>query len=77
MTYTAFVPYEPKIAVAVSCDLQTWRRLGVIRYDELKTARAIQLVGIRTVRSSPSRCSTTTVFLTFDSRLSVRARGEG
>jgi predicted GH43/DUF377 family glycosyl hydrolase len=45
MTYTAFVPYEPKIAVAVSRDLQTWERLGVLRYSEAKAARAIQLVG--------------------------------
>jgi predicted GH43/DUF377 family glycosyl hydrolase len=45
MTYTAFVPYEPKIAVAVSRDLQTWERLGVLRYAEAKAARAIQLVG--------------------------------
>jgi predicted GH43/DUF377 family glycosyl hydrolase len=45
MAYTAFVPYEPKIAVAVSRDLQTWERLGVLRYAESKAARAIQLVG--------------------------------
>ncbi len=45
MTYTAFVPYEPKIAVAVSRDLQTWERLGVLRYAEAKAARAIELVG--------------------------------
>jgi predicted GH43/DUF377 family glycosyl hydrolase len=45
MTYTAFVPYEPKIAVAVSRDLQTWERLGVLRYAEEWGARAIQLVG--------------------------------
>jgi predicted GH43/DUF377 family glycosyl hydrolase len=45
MTYTAFVPYEPKIAVAVSEDLETWRRLGVLRYAEAKHARALELVG--------------------------------
>jgi predicted GH43/DUF377 family glycosyl hydrolase len=45
MTYTAFVPYEPKIAVAVSRDLETWERLGVLRYAEVKIARPIQLVG--------------------------------
>src|SRR5665213_3478421 len=28
MTYTAFVPYEPRIAIAVSDDLLTWKRLG-------------------------------------------------
>ncbi len=33
MTYTAFVPYEPRVAVAVSEDLQTWQRLGVLRYE--------------------------------------------
>jgi predicted GH43/DUF377 family glycosyl hydrolase len=33
MTYTAFVPYEPRVAVAVSADLVAWRRLGVLRYE--------------------------------------------
>ena len=33
MTYTAFVPYEPRVAVAVSADLQTWQRLGVLRFE--------------------------------------------
>lgn len=33
MTYTAFVPYEPRVAVAVSPDLVTWRRLGVLRFE--------------------------------------------
>jgi predicted GH43/DUF377 family glycosyl hydrolase len=33
MAYTAFVPYEPRVAVAVSDDLRTWRRLGVLRYE--------------------------------------------
>lgn len=32
MTYTAFVPYEPRVAIAVSEDLQTWQRLGTVRY---------------------------------------------
>jgi predicted GH43/DUF377 family glycosyl hydrolase len=45
MTYTAFVPYEPKVAVAVSRDLQTWERLGILRYARARSARAIQLVG--------------------------------
>ena len=45
MTYTAFVPYEPKIAVAVSRDLETWQRLGVLQYADLKAARAIALIG--------------------------------
>jgi predicted GH43/DUF377 family glycosyl hydrolase len=39
MTYTAFVPYEPRVAIAVSEDLLAWRRLGLVRYtyapDEL------------------------------------------
>ncbi len=33
MTYTAFVPYQAKIAVAVSDDLESWQRLGVLGYD--------------------------------------------
>jgi predicted GH43/DUF377 family glycosyl hydrolase len=32
MTYTAFVPYEPRVAVAVSSDLLRWKRLGVLRF---------------------------------------------
>jgi len=32
MTYTAVIPNEAKIAVAMSEDLQTWARLGVLRY---------------------------------------------
>jgi len=33
MTYTAFVPYEPRVALAISEDLVTWQRLGVLRYE--------------------------------------------
>jgi predicted GH43/DUF377 family glycosyl hydrolase len=33
MTYTAYVPYEPRIAIAVSEDLNVWQRLGVLRYE--------------------------------------------
>lgn len=33
MTYTAFVPYEPRIAVAISEDLVTWRRLGLLNFE--------------------------------------------
>jgi predicted GH43/DUF377 family glycosyl hydrolase len=33
MTYTAFVPYEPRVAIAVSGDLLTWKRLGLVRYE--------------------------------------------
>jgi len=32
MTYTAVVPEKAQIAVAVSEDLQTWKRLGVLSY---------------------------------------------
>jgi len=45
MTYTAFVPYEPKIAVAVSEDLETWQRLGVLRYKRTKRAGPLELTG--------------------------------
>jgi predicted GH43/DUF377 family glycosyl hydrolase len=38
MTYTAFVPYEPRVAVAVSTDLIAWRRLGLLRFA-VKTDR--------------------------------------
>jgi predicted GH43/DUF377 family glycosyl hydrolase len=33
MTYTAFVPYEPRAAIAVSEDLQAWHRLGALSYE--------------------------------------------
>jgi predicted GH43/DUF377 family glycosyl hydrolase len=33
MTYTAFVPYEPRVAIAVSSDLVTWQRLGLLRFE--------------------------------------------
>jgi predicted GH43/DUF377 family glycosyl hydrolase len=33
MTYTAFVPHEPRVAIAVSEDLVTWRRLGLVRFE--------------------------------------------
>jgi len=33
MTYTAFIPYEPRVAVAVSSDLVMWQRLGCLRFD--------------------------------------------
>jgi predicted GH43/DUF377 family glycosyl hydrolase len=33
MTYTAFVPYEPRVAVAVSSDLVTWQRLGLLKFE--------------------------------------------
>ncbi|MHB8432310.1 MAG: glycoside hydrolase family 130 protein [Candidatus Tyrphobacter sp.] len=33
MTYTAYVPFEPRVAVALSNDLFTWRRLGLLRFQ--------------------------------------------
>jgi predicted GH43/DUF377 family glycosyl hydrolase len=45
MTYTAFVPYEPKIAVAVSEDLQTWKRLGILRYAHPARNWGFELTG--------------------------------
>jgi predicted GH43/DUF377 family glycosyl hydrolase len=33
MTYTAFVPYEPRVAIAVSRNLENWQRLGVLKYE--------------------------------------------
>jgi beta-1,2-mannobiose phosphorylase / 1,2-beta-oligomannan phosphorylase len=33
MTYTAYVPHEPRIAIAVSQDLLVWQRLGVVRFE--------------------------------------------
>jgi len=36
MTYTAYVPHEPRIAVAISEDLLTWQRLGPLQYEALE-----------------------------------------
>jgi len=33
MAYTAFVPYEPRVALAVSSDLLSWQRLGCLRFE--------------------------------------------
>jgi predicted GH43/DUF377 family glycosyl hydrolase len=33
MTYTAYVPFEPRVAIAISTDLVSWQRLGVLRYE--------------------------------------------
>jgi predicted GH43/DUF377 family glycosyl hydrolase len=33
MTYTAFVPHEPRVAIAVSEDLVAWRRLGLVHFE--------------------------------------------
>ncbi len=32
MTYTAFTPFGPRIALAVSSDLLSWRRLGLVKF---------------------------------------------
>ena len=45
MTYTAFVPYEPRIAIAVSDDLWTWRRLGLVRYEAMSNVPDLNLCG--------------------------------
>lgn len=45
MTYTAFVPGRASLAVAVSKDLETWQRLGPLRYDKLKNSKAFNLLG--------------------------------
>jgi predicted GH43/DUF377 family glycosyl hydrolase len=34
MTYTAYVPVEPRVALAVSKDLHSWVRLGPLRYED-------------------------------------------
>jgi len=45
MTYTASVPHEAKIAVAVSEDLQTWKRLGVLHYAPFRRRWGRELTG--------------------------------
>jgi predicted GH43/DUF377 family glycosyl hydrolase len=45
MTYTAFLPYEPRVAVAVSSDLVTWQRLGVLRYEAMADGRDLNTCG--------------------------------
>lgn len=45
MTYTAFVPYEPRIAIAVSEDLSTWKRLGLVRYEASDDVPDLNLCG--------------------------------
>ncbi len=45
MTYTAFVPYEPRVAVAVSTDLWTWRRLGLLRFETTPDAPDLNQCG--------------------------------
>jgi predicted GH43/DUF377 family glycosyl hydrolase len=45
MTYTAFQPYEPRVAVAVSTDLLTWQRLGCLRYEIMADGRDLNTCG--------------------------------
>jgi predicted GH43/DUF377 family glycosyl hydrolase len=45
MTYTAFVPYEPRVAVAISPDLLTWQRLGCLRYEIMADGRDLNICG--------------------------------
>jgi predicted GH43/DUF377 family glycosyl hydrolase len=45
MAYTAFVPYEPRVAIAVSEDLLTWRRLGLLRYEATHGVPDLNLCG--------------------------------
>lgn len=45
MTYTAFVPYEPRVAIAISKDLQHWQRLGVLRYEAMPSGRDLNTCG--------------------------------
>jgi predicted GH43/DUF377 family glycosyl hydrolase len=45
MTYTAFVPFEPRVAIAVSDDLRAWQRLGVLRYETLAGERDLNGCG--------------------------------
>lgn len=45
MTYTAFVPNEPRVAVAISSDLLTWQRLGVLRFEIMADGRDLNACG--------------------------------
>jgi predicted GH43/DUF377 family glycosyl hydrolase len=45
MTYTAFVPYEPRVAIAVSQDLITWQRLGVLQFEVMADGRDLNTCG--------------------------------
>lgn len=45
MTYTAFVPYEPRVAIAVSEDLLTWHRLGVLHFEIMPDGRDLNRCG--------------------------------
>jgi predicted GH43/DUF377 family glycosyl hydrolase len=45
MTYTAFVPYEPRVAIAVSSDLVTWQRLGLLKFETSADHRDLNACG--------------------------------
>jgi predicted GH43/DUF377 family glycosyl hydrolase len=45
MTYTAFVPYEPRVAIAVSQDLVTWQRLGTLKFEVTADERDLNACG--------------------------------
>jgi predicted GH43/DUF377 family glycosyl hydrolase len=45
MTYTAFVPYEPRVAIAISADLVTWQRLGLVRFEIMEDGRDLNACG--------------------------------
>jgi predicted GH43/DUF377 family glycosyl hydrolase len=45
MTYTAFVPYEPRVAIAISEDLISWQRLGVLRFEDIPNGPELNACG--------------------------------
>jgi len=45
MTYTAFVPYEPRVAIAISQDLVTWQRLGLLQFEVMADGRDLNACG--------------------------------
>lgn len=45
MTYTAFVPYEPRVAIAISEDLESWQRLGVLQFEEIADGPELNACG--------------------------------
>jgi predicted GH43/DUF377 family glycosyl hydrolase len=45
MTYTAYVPLEPRVAIAVSEDLVTWQRLGLLRFETVSGMPDLNLCG--------------------------------
>ena len=45
MVYTAFVPYEPRVAIAVSSDLVVWKKLGVLKFEIMADGRDLNACG--------------------------------